>query len=167
MLNGTASALRQCMCVCLCVGVGVGVCVCVSAVGASWRVTRARARLDACVYQPVKQAGKFVTKLLVVGGGRWCLLLLVLASLRVCACCCCARVPTACCLLLLLLQLSACACVPPGGQSRHEWWIACRVALQRKSGPRIALPAHRLYYPVGICPRSTTRGFCGDLRGAP
>jgi hypothetical protein len=41
-----------------------------------------------------------------------------------------------------------------------------RLALQRKSGPRIALPAHRLYYPVDIWPRSTTRGFCGDLRGA-
>jgi hypothetical protein len=33
-----------------------------------------------------------------------------------------------------------------------------RLALQRKSGPRIALPAHRLYYPVDIWPRSTTRG---------
>jgi hypothetical protein len=31
----------------------------------------------------------------------------------------------------------------------------------------IALPAHRLYYPVDMWPRSTTRGFCGDLRGAP
>jgi hypothetical protein len=47
--------------------------------------------------------------------------------------------------------------------------ILCRfrLTLQRKSGPRIALPAHRLYYPVDIWPRSTTRGFCGDLRGAP
>jgi hypothetical protein len=153
------------VCVFVC-GCGGG-CVCVWVRWVRAGESHARARLDACVHQPVKQAGKFVTKCLVVGGGRWCLLLLVLASLRVCACCCCARVPTACCLLLLLLQLSACACVPPGGQSRHEWWIARRVALRRKSGPRIALPAHRLYYPVGICPRSTTRGFCGDLRGAP
>jgi hypothetical protein len=47
--------------------------------------------------------------------------------------------------------------------------ILCRfrLALQRKSGPRIALPAHRLYYPVDIWRRSPTRGFCGDLRGAP
>jgi hypothetical protein len=48
--------------------------------------------------------------------------------------------------------------------------ILCRfrLALQRKSGPRIALPAHRLYYPVDMRPWSTTRGlFCGDLRGAP
>jgi hypothetical protein len=42
-----------------------------------------------------------------------------------------------------------------------------RLALRRKSGPRIALPAHRLYYPVDIWPRSTARGLCGDLRGAP
>jgi hypothetical protein len=34
------------------------------------------------------------------------------------------------------------------------------VTPQRKSGPRIALPAHaRLYYPVDMWPRSTTRGF--------
>jgi hypothetical protein len=47
--------------------------------------------------------------------------------------------------------------------------LACRFrpALRRKTGPRIALPAHRLYYPVDIWPRSTTRGFCGDLRDAP
>jgi hypothetical protein len=42
-----------------------------------------------------------------------------------------------------------------------------RLALWRKSGPRIVLPAHRMYCPVDIWPRSTTRGFCGDLRGAP
>jgi hypothetical protein len=42
-----------------------------------------------------------------------------------------------------------------------------RLALRRKSGPWIALPAHRLYYPVDMWPRSTTWGFCGDLRGAP
>jgi hypothetical protein len=36
----------------------------------------------------------------------------------------------------------------------------------RSSGPWIALPAHRLYYPVDMWPRSTTRGFWGDLRGA-
>jgi hypothetical protein len=36
--------------------------------------------------------------------------------------------------------------------------ILCRfrLALQHESGPRIALPAHRLYYPVDIWPRSTT-----------
>jgi hypothetical protein len=51
----------------------------------------------------------------------------------------------------------------------HSGQVLCRfrLALQRKSGPRIALPAHRLYYPVDMWPRSTTRGFCGDLRGAP
>jgi hypothetical protein len=39
--------------------------------------------------------------------------------------------------------------------------VLCRFrpALQRKSGPRIALPAHRLYYLVNMWPRSTTRGF--------
>ena len=39
--------------------------------------------------------------------------------------------------------------------------ILCRfrLALRRKSGPRIALPAHRLYYPVDMWHRSTTRGF--------
>jgi hypothetical protein len=39
--------------------------------------------------------------------------------------------------------------------------ILCRfrLALQRtSSGPRIALPAHRLHDPVGTWPRSTTRG---------
>jgi hypothetical protein len=47
--------------------------------------------------------------------------------------------------------------------------VLCRLtlALQRKSGPRIALAAHWLYYSVDVWPRSTTRGFCGDLRGAP
>jgi hypothetical protein len=43
---------------------------------------------------------------------------------------------------------------------------AFRLTPQRKSGPRIALPVHRLYYPVDMWPRSTTRGFCGDLQGA-
>jgi hypothetical protein len=35
--------------------------------------------------------------------------------------------------------------------------ILCRfrLALRRKSGPRVALPAHRLYYPVDIRPRSS------------
>jgi hypothetical protein len=48
------------------------------------------------------------------------------------------------------------------GPSRIK--VRFSLALQRKSGPRIALPAHRLYYPVDIWRRSTTRGFCGDLR---
>jgi hypothetical protein len=40
-----------------------------------------------------------------------------------------------------------------------------RLALQRKSGPRIALPVHRLYYPVpsryvaSVDHTETTRGF--------
>ena len=64
---------------------------------------------------------------------------------------------------LLPCQLSFTSPFSQSGQ------ILCRfrLALQRKSGPRIALPAHRLYYPVDIWPRSTTRGFFGDLRGAP
>jgi hypothetical protein len=40
-----------------------------------------------------------------------------------------------------------------------------RLALQRESGPRIALPAHRLYYLVDTWPRSTTRGAL--LRRSP
>jgi hypothetical protein len=46
--------------------------------------------------------------------------------------------------------------------------VLCRIrlALRRKSGPRIALPAHRLHYPVARWPRSTTH-HTGLLRRSP
>jgi hypothetical protein len=49
------------------------------------------------------------------------------------------------------------ACIQPAKASftcpfSQSGQILCRFrpALQRKSGPRIALPAHRLYYPVDM-----------------
>jgi hypothetical protein len=56
--------------------------------------------------------------------------------------------------------------LPAGGsffkQFSQSAQILCRfrLALQRKSGPRVALPAHRLYYTVDMWHRPTTRGFC-------
>jgi hypothetical protein len=52
--------------------------------------------------------------------------------------------------------------------SRHFHCLArsCADSDWRSSahrGPWIALPAERLYYPVDMWPRSTTRGFPGDL----